>query len=123
MNYRDNTKNLRQVGEELVTANILEGGVQRLGDRVRINVQLIDAKTDKHLWAQIYALQGKPEKALAELRKAIDSGWRGLWRYRLEHDPNIDSIRDKPEFQAMLDEIKAGMAAQLEGVKHLKQID
>jgi len=57
MNYRDNTKNLRQVGEELGVANILEGGVQRAGDRVRINVQLIDAKTDEHLWADIYDRQ------------------------------------------------------------------
>jgi TolB-like protein/Tfp pilus assembly protein PilF len=57
MNYRDNTKNLRLVGEELGVANILEGGVQRAGDRVRINVQLIDAKTDEHIWADIYDRQ------------------------------------------------------------------
>lgn len=57
MNYRDNTKNLRQVGAELGVANILEGGVQRAGDRVRINVQLIDAKTDEYLWANIYDRQ------------------------------------------------------------------
>ncbi len=57
MNYRDTTKNMRQVGEELGVANILEGGVQRAGDRVRINVQLIDAKTDEHLWADIFDRQ------------------------------------------------------------------
>ena len=54
MEYRGTTKNLRQIARELSVANIMEGSVQRAGDRVRINVQLIDAKTDEHLWAEIY---------------------------------------------------------------------
>jgi len=57
MNYRDTLKNMRQIGEELGVANILEGGVQRAGDMVRINVQLIDAATDEHLWAKVYDRQ------------------------------------------------------------------
>jgi len=54
MEYRGTTKNLRQIALELNVANIMEGSVQRAGDRVRINVQLIDAYTDEHLWAEIY---------------------------------------------------------------------
>ena len=54
MEYRDTTKNLRQIAQELSVANVLEGSVQRAGDRVRINVQLIDAYSDEHLWAEIY---------------------------------------------------------------------
>ena len=54
MEYRDTTKNLKEVGEELGVRHILEGGVQRAGSRVRINVQLIDAQTDEHLWAETY---------------------------------------------------------------------
>jgi TolB-like protein len=54
MEYRDTTKNLRQIASELSVANVMEGSVQRSGDRVRINVQLIDAYTDEHLWAEIY---------------------------------------------------------------------
>ncbi|GMR14763.1 MAG: hypothetical protein BMS9Abin30_0370 [Gammaproteobacteria bacterium] len=54
MAYRDTTKNMRQIGEELGVANILEGGVQRAGNSVRINVQLIDAASDEHLWAKVY---------------------------------------------------------------------
>lgn len=54
MEYRDTTKNMKQVGDELGVRHILEGGVQRAGTRVRINVQLIDAQTDKHLWAETY---------------------------------------------------------------------
>ncbi len=54
MAYRDTTKNMRQIGEELGVTSLLEGGVQQVGDRVRINVQLINARTDQHLWAETY---------------------------------------------------------------------
>jgi TolB-like protein/Tfp pilus assembly protein PilF len=57
MEYRDTTKNLRQIGRELDVDTLLEGTVQRIGDNVRINVQLIDAETDEHLWARIYDRQ------------------------------------------------------------------
>jgi TolB-like protein/Tfp pilus assembly protein PilF len=54
MQYRDTEKQMRVIGEELGVATIMEGSVQRAGDRVRINVQLIDADTDEHLWAEVY---------------------------------------------------------------------
>jgi len=57
MEYRDTTKNLRQIAEELGVAVILEGAVQRVGDSVRINAQLIDATTDEHIWASSYDRQ------------------------------------------------------------------
>jgi TolB-like protein/Tfp pilus assembly protein PilF len=62
---------------------------------------------------RIYALQGQTAEALAALRVAIDAGWRQYWRFELEDDPMLDSIRDEPEFQAMVAEIRADMAAQL----------
>jgi TolB-like protein/Tfp pilus assembly protein PilF len=52
--YRDTTKNLRQIGTELGAATIVEGAVQRSGDQVRITVQLIDAASDQHIWAENY---------------------------------------------------------------------
>jgi len=52
--YRDTSKNMRQIGQELGVATLLEGRVQRAGDMVRVNVQLIDAETDVHLWADTY---------------------------------------------------------------------
>jgi TolB-like protein/Flp pilus assembly protein TadD len=55
--YRDSPKNMREIGRELGVATILEGGVRRAGDTVRINVQLIDAQTDKNLWAETYDRQ------------------------------------------------------------------
>lgn len=54
MEYRDTTKKIPEIARELGVANILEGGIQRSGNQVRINVQLIDADTDEHLWAEIY---------------------------------------------------------------------
>lgn len=61
MEYRDTTKNLRQIGEELGVATILEGAVQRAGQRVRINAQLIDAASDAHLWADTFDRELTPE--------------------------------------------------------------
>ena len=54
LEYRDSRKSMREIGQELGVATLLEGSVQRVGDRVRINVQLIDADTDSHLWAQAF---------------------------------------------------------------------
>ncbi|MEK6255292.1 MAG: hypothetical protein N2B05_11400, partial [Gemmatimonadales bacterium] len=53
--YRNTTKNVRDIADELGVATVLEGGVQRAGEQYRINVQLIDADTDAHLWAEQYS--------------------------------------------------------------------
>ncbi len=57
LEYRDSPKNLRQIGQELGVTAILEGGVRRAGNTIRINVDLIDAQTDKHLWVETYDRQ------------------------------------------------------------------
>jgi TolB-like protein/DNA-binding SARP family transcriptional activator/predicted Zn-dependent protease len=54
MQYKDTGKTIRQIGEELGVAHVLEGSVRRVGDTVRITAQLIDARTDQHLWAESY---------------------------------------------------------------------
>ena len=74
MEYRDTTKKIPAIAKELGVANILEGGVQRAGNQVRINVQLIDADTDEHLWAEIYDRELTAENLFAiqsEISKAI----------------------------------------------------
>ena len=50
--YRDTDLSIPEIGEELAVAWVLEGGVQQAGDRLRVNAQLIDARTDEHLWAE-----------------------------------------------------------------------
>lgn len=52
--YESKPANLRQVGNELGVAVILEGSVQKVGNTIRVNVQLIKAATDSHLWAETY---------------------------------------------------------------------
>jgi TolB-like protein/Tfp pilus assembly protein PilF len=54
MEYKDTTKKIPQIAEELGVSSIVEGGVQRSGSRIRVNAQLIDAQTDEHLWAETY---------------------------------------------------------------------
>ena len=54
LEYKNVQRNMREIGEALGADAILEGGVQSAGNRIRINAQLIDAKTDEHLWAETY---------------------------------------------------------------------
>jgi TolB-like protein len=74
MEYRGTIKKIPQIAQELGVANILEGGIQRSGNTVRINVQLIDAATDKHLWAENYDRELTAENLFAvqsEITKMI----------------------------------------------------
>jgi serine/threonine-protein kinase len=79
MQYNSGTaRNLREIGQQLGVAHLLEGSVQRIGNRVRVNAQLIDARTDAHLWAQTYdrdladvfAIQSEIAKAIADQLQA-----------------------------------------------------
>src|SRR5436190_6907074 len=55
MSYRDEgTRKAREIGKALGVATLLEGSVRRVGNRVRVNVQLIDASNDEHIWAEDY---------------------------------------------------------------------
>jgi len=54
LEYRNTILNIREIGSQLGADVILEGGVQSAGERIRINAQLIDARTDEHMWAQTY---------------------------------------------------------------------
>src|SRR6266540_2771631 len=79
MKFRDAAaQNLRQIGKTLGVANILEGSVRREGDRVVVNVQLIDARNDRHIWANRYdrtladslGLQGELASEIADALRA-----------------------------------------------------
>jgi TolB-like protein/Tfp pilus assembly protein PilF len=98
--YRGTTKTAPQIAAELGVAAILEGGVQRSGNNVRINVQLIDARSDEHMWAEsydrdltarsVYAIQSE----IAEnITLALDSALTARDRERLEKVPteNLDA--------------------------------
>ncbi len=74
MSYADTDKRIPDIGRELGVATVMEGAVQRAGNRVRINVQLIDAQTDAHLWAEIYDRELTPDNLFdiqSEITRAI----------------------------------------------------
>jgi TolB-like protein/Tfp pilus assembly protein PilF len=79
MQYKSSVaRNMREIGRQLGVAHLLEGSVQRAGGKVRVNAQLIDARTDGHLWAQVYdrplndvfAIQSEIAKAIADQLRA-----------------------------------------------------
>ncbi|HEY5776224.1 MAG TPA: hypothetical protein VIS57_09075, partial [Xanthomonadales bacterium] len=63
--YKDTEKTIPQIAAELGVATVMEGAVQRSGNTVRINVQLIDANTDEHLWAEIFDREMTAENLFA----------------------------------------------------------
>jgi TolB-like protein/Tfp pilus assembly protein PilF len=78
MQYRGRPTNVREIGKTLGVSNILEGSVRRSGNRVRVNVQLIDASTDEHLWANdydrdvtdVFAIQSDLAQSIAQALQA-----------------------------------------------------
>jgi len=74
MGFADTERKIPEIAHELGVATIMEGAVQRAGDRVRINVQLIDAASDTHLWAETYDRELSAENIFdiqSEITKAI----------------------------------------------------
>jgi serine/threonine protein kinase/Tfp pilus assembly protein PilF len=80
--YQNKPRNLREIAKQLGVANILEGSVQKAADQVRVNVQLINAQTDSHLWADtydrkltdIFGVESEIAKAIAESLQAKLTG-------------------------------------------------
>jgi len=94
LEYRDTAKNLKQIGQELGVANIMEGAVQRSGNRVRINVQLIDAVSDEHLWAEVYDRELTTEN-LFDIQSEIAKSIAGALKATLT-DSEIANVSDVP---------------------------
>ncbi|CAN5869258.1 adenylate/guanylate cyclase domain-containing protein [soil metagenome] len=123
MGYAASTKSVPEIAKELGATTVLEGSVQRSGDRIRMNVQLIDARTDEHLWAEqydrtltatdVFAIQAEiaeriaaalataltPEQK-AELARAptdnleaLDLYYQGLAYYRGRSDYSFENTR------------------------------
>jgi TolB-like protein/Flp pilus assembly protein TadD len=79
MQYRNSAaRNLREIGQQLGVAHVVEGSVQRAAEKVRVNTQLINARTDAHEWAEnydrpindVFAIQSEIAKAIAEQLQA-----------------------------------------------------
>ena len=90
--YRDTRKNVRQIGTELAVASLVEGSVRRAGDRVRVTAQLIDARSDKHLWGNSYDRELKDIFAIQseianEIARALKVTLSPLEQARLNRRP------------------------------------
>src|SRR5204863_1362124 len=80
--YKSSPDNLRDVGKQLGVANLLEGSVQKIANAVHVNVQLIRAATDEHLWAEsynrklddVFGVEGEVASAIAEQLNAKLTG-------------------------------------------------
>jgi len=92
MRYKGSQKPLREIAAELGVATVLEGSVRRAGERVRIVGQLVDARTDRHLWAEtydrelkdIFAIQSEvAQQIAAALRAALSP----VEKRRIEQSP------------------------------------
>src|ERR1700682_451502 len=98
MHYRSGiARNLREIGEQLRVAHVLEGSVQRAGNRVRVNAQLVDARTDRDLWAQtcdrdladVFAIQSEIAKTIADqLQAKLSPGEKTA----IERPPTTDLV-------------------------------
>ena len=90
-------RNSREIGQQLGVVHLLEGNVQRIGNRLRVNAQLIDARTDTHLWAQTYdrdvadlfAIQSEIAQAIAG---QLYAGIAPAEKLAIERRPTADLI-------------------------------
>src|SRR5262249_23392762 len=90
--YRNKAaRNIREIAQTLGVANVLEGSVQRVGNWIRVTAQLIDARTDNHLWAEhydreladVFGIQTQIAESIAEqLRVRLSPGEDSALRER-----------------------------------------
>jgi TolB-like protein/Tfp pilus assembly protein PilF len=95
--YKSTPDNLRDVGQQLGVAHVLEGSVQKIANAVHVNVQLIKAATDEHLWAEsynrklddVFAVEGEVANAIADQLQAKLTG------------AEVKALTDKPTQNAV----------------------
>jgi tetratricopeptide (TPR) repeat protein len=106
---------LSRTGEQEQADLLLERSLQQIQTRPRFG-RRGHGITD----VQIHALRGEKQQALSALRDAIDQGWRAEW-WMWFRRPDLESLQGEPEFQAMVEEIEADMAAQLARVQEMQR--
>src|SRR5947207_4432926 len=118
--YQSKPRNLSQIAKQLGVANILEGSVQKAADQVRVNVQLINAQTDSHLWAEtfdrkltdIFDVESEIAKRIAESLQAKLSG-------REEHALAVKPTKNPEAYDAYL----RGLAFEAGRMRPMKAVD
>jgi TolB-like protein/Tfp pilus assembly protein PilF len=120
MPYRGKASNVREIGKALGVGSILEGSVRRIGNRVRVNVQLINAENDEHIWAEdydreltdVFAIQTDLAQKIAnELRAKLSPSEKA----QMEHKPTENG-------EAYLAFVQAhNLSCSVEDLEKLKQ--
>ncbi len=107
---------LFKTGEKERANLLLEKSLQHIRTKPRLGINgysMFDV--------DIFAMQGQKQKALAALRQAVDEGWRRYWWYNLKYEPDLVSLHDEPEYQAIVAEIETDMASQLAHVREMER--
>lgn len=122
MSYRGKgARNVRDIGKELGVSTLLEGSVRRIGNRVRVNVQLIDTSNDQHIWAEdydrdltdVFAIQSDlAQKISSELQAKLSP----VEKAQITHKPTENS-------EAYLAYMQAGNFSTPEDLEKLKQAE
>jgi TolB-like protein/Flp pilus assembly protein TadD len=112
--YKSKPEDLKTVSQQLGVATVLEGTVQRSGDKVRVNVQLIDARADTHLWARTYdrelkdvfAVESEVSQEIADaLRAKLSPSEANLLATAPTRDPEAYDLFLKGEYELRQAEI------------------
>jgi len=95
LQYKGTIKTVSQIGEELGVGSVVEGSVRHVGDKVRIVVQLIDARSDVHLWSETYDRDFKDVLALqseiaVEIAKALEAKLTSAERQNISREISQD---------------------------------
>ena len=106
--YKSVPANVPDIAKQLGVAHILEGSVQKSGDAVRVNVQLIKAANDSHVWADtfdrkltdIFSVESEVAKAIAD-QLAGETYWSGRASHRRQTDRQSRGLRCLPAWPGL----------------------
>src|SRR5262249_24849495 len=131
--YKSAPDNLREVGQQLGVANLLEGSVQKAGNAVHINVQLIKAATDEHLWAEsydrelqnIFGVEGEVAGAIADQLNAKLSGIekRDLGARPTKNPDAYDAYLRGLAFASGVEDFRTALAKSVQAFETAVQLD
>jgi TolB-like protein len=128
MRYRDTELPIPEIAKQLGVSTILEGGIQRSGNQVRINMQLIEAGTDRHLWAETYDRQLTAENLFAiqtEITRSITNALKTtlspeeVARIETRQTNNLEALQELMRGQQLL--ALRQVEAMEEGKAHFEQ--
>ena len=101
--YQSKPRNLSQIAKQLGVANILEGSVQKAAGQVRVNVQLINAQTDSHLWAETYDRKLTDVLSVeSEIAKSVAESLQARLNGREEHALAVKPTKNPEAYDAYL---------------------